>query len=330
MYNKFSHIYYEKDVLMQPAAQSVIKKFPSARLIEIENYKDIFNRRRQDWRLQKESPKIILAQKKSEFYYQGSNLTPDFNLENYFYNTLIMNCIYDCHYCYLQGMYPSANIVIFTNINDYFKETSKLLSEKGNIYLSISYDTDLLAFENIVPYCADWIDFTSRNKNLTVELRTKSTNYKAIARKSPQPNFILAWTVSPDVISKKYETSTPSLKARLEAANLALNDGWKVRLCIDPILTISNWQEIYSGLVSQIKENIEISNLHDLCLGTFRMNKKYYENLREMRTDSDIIHSNFETVSKQIYYPEKLRNSAIRHLKETLGEFIAEDKIFLV
>ena len=32
----------------------------------------------------------------------------------------MFNCIYDCDYCYLQGMYPSANIVVFVNHEDFF------------------------------------------------------------------------------------------------------------------------------------------------------------------------------------------------------------------
>ena len=29
------------------------------------------------------------------------------------------NCIYDCRYCFLQGMYRSAHYVVFINYEDY-------------------------------------------------------------------------------------------------------------------------------------------------------------------------------------------------------------------
>ena len=45
-------------------------------------------------------------------------------------------------------MYPSGNLVIFINIEDIFAELETLLA-KHPVYLCVSYDTDLLALENI-------------------------------------------------------------------------------------------------------------------------------------------------------------------------------------
>ena len=47
------------------------------------------------------------------------------------------------------------------------------------VYLCISYETDILAFEEIVPYTSAWIEF-ARNPNLIIEIRTKSNQYKLI------------------------------------------------------------------------------------------------------------------------------------------------------
>ena len=68
------------------------------------------------------------------------------------------DCIYDCEYCYLKGMYPSANIVIFVNIEDIFEELHRMLSEHP-VYLCVSYDTDLLAFEAMTGYVREWEHF---------------------------------------------------------------------------------------------------------------------------------------------------------------------------
>src|SRR5690606_27139140 len=108
----------------------------------------------------------------------------------------ILNCIYDCHYCYLQGLYPSANIVIFVNIEDFFGAVDRQL-EGGTLYLCPSYDTDLLALEGIVPYASRWIEFAGTRQGLRMELRTKSANYGAIAHLKPVEQVILAWSLSP-------------------------------------------------------------------------------------------------------------------------------------
>ena len=61
---KFSHIYVEKDALNYPLTESVLSKYGSSKMIEINNYKEIFNRSNQNFQLQKFSMKLILAIKK--------------------------------------------------------------------------------------------------------------------------------------------------------------------------------------------------------------------------------------------------------------------------
>lgn len=71
----------------------------------------------------------------------------------------MMNCIYDCEYCFLKGMYPSGNLVIFVNIEDFLNEIESRLKEHS-IYLCVSYDTDMLALEPITQYAKILSEFT--------------------------------------------------------------------------------------------------------------------------------------------------------------------------
>lgn len=41
----------------------------------------------------------------------------------------MFNCIYDCRYCFLQGMYSSANYVIFVNFEDFDKEIEEVIQD---------------------------------------------------------------------------------------------------------------------------------------------------------------------------------------------------------
>ena len=42
---------------------------------------------------------------------------------------IIRHLVYDCEYCYLKGMYLSANIVIFVNIEDVLTEVESILKD---------------------------------------------------------------------------------------------------------------------------------------------------------------------------------------------------------
>ncbi len=117
-------------------------------MIEIDHYKDVFNRSRQDYALQHESQKLILAVQKGNLIYPGAPVCQNFGNEHFYYTSQMMNCIYDCEYCYLKGMYPSGNMVIFVNPEDTFREVTEILKDHP-MYICVSYDTDLLTFEPI-------------------------------------------------------------------------------------------------------------------------------------------------------------------------------------
>ena len=71
-----------------------------------------------------------------------------------------MNCVFDCEYCYLKGMYPSANLVVFVNLEDILRKWKETC--RAPVYLCVSYDTDLLALEHLTGYAARWIEFVRR------------------------------------------------------------------------------------------------------------------------------------------------------------------------
>ena len=108
-------------------------------------------------------------------------------------------------------MYPSGNIVIFVNYEDYFNELGKML-ELHPVYLSIAYDTDLLALEKLTGLLGCWSEFAGRHPGLLLEVRTKcAADVTTITTK----NIILAYTISPDPIASAFEHKAPGYEARV-------------------------------------------------------------------------------------------------------------------
>lgn len=324
----FSHIYIEKQALDYPNTKKILEHFSDTEIILINHYKDIFSRSRQNYSLQKKSPNLILAVKKDNLIYEGAKVCEDFGNNNFYYTSTMMNCIYDCEYCYLQGMYTSANIVVFVNIEDIFNEVLKLLN-KHSVYLCISYDTDILAFENIIGYGRKWIDFAKEHDNLKLELRTKSANFKAIEDIAAQDNIILAWTLSPDKVIKNYENKTPSLKDRLSSIKQAINKGWKVRLCFDPMLYIKDWKESYSDLIETTFKELPKEKIYDVSIGTFRVSKDYLKKMRKQRFDSVILNYPFVTVDGVCSYDSKLTESMLDYIYQLIKKYVPEEKIYV-
>lgn len=324
----FSHIYLEKGLEVE--ASKFLKRFPDAILVPVSHYKNAFNSQKQDFRLQKLSPKLILAQKTSDFLYPGSHFSPSFGSENFYYNTLVLNCIYDCEYCYLQGMYPSANLVIFTNLDDFFRETKLKLTELGSLYLCISYDTDLLALEGVLGYCRKWIDFCQKEINLTIEIRTKSANFSAIKDLNPPKNCILAWTLSPNPVIQKWEKKTASLEHRIQSIKEALDFGWNVRLCIDPVLRYDGYAEDYENLIEKIHSNFEMERCTEICLGSFRMSGSYLKKMRDLLPKSAILHYPFQVKSGEARYPKEKHDELIDILQLKIKNLSPKAQIFVM
>lgn len=284
----FSHLYIERDALDYPDTKAILDRFPRAERITINRFGEILNRPRQEWRLQKRTQKIVLAVRREGLIYPMPDIVQAVGDTPAFYNTPIINCLYDCSYCYLQGMYGSANLVVFVNSDDFLTAARAEADRHGAIYLSLSYDTDLLGFEGILPLTARWIEFARNEPRVTIEVRTKSAGFSKISHLPPIPNGILAWTVSPDKTVKEHEHLTASLDARLKAARAAIDAGWRVRLVFDPILWSTDWQGRYGELIETVRTSLPLDRIEDATVGVFRMNGEFFRNLKKVRPEGAV------------------------------------------
>lgn len=324
----YSIIYVEEDLREDPATGSILSKFPSAKVVHIKSYSEIFNRKAQDFRLQKMSSKLILARKKDNFLYDGSAYAQNFGEENFFYTTPVLNCLYDCEYCFLQGMFDSAHTVIFLNSSDFQQNIKDKLGNLSSLYLAISYETDLLALENIYPWCQRFYKLCAQHPNLKIECRTKSVNYKSFLKLAPLENFIFAWTLTPDIIQQNFEKGTPSLAARIKAVNAVLQTGFPVRICLDPIIRVKNWQNVYQEFIGEISGQIAFDKVRDFALGSFRMNKNYFKKISKDNPSSWIYNYPYEVQADMISYKNEHSLELNSHLLSLLkAQNIPDGKI---
>ena len=327
----FSHIYVESQSIDSDIAELSFKRFPKAKIIEIEDYKKIFNKNGQDFQIQKLSTKLILAKKQPPFIYPATDIIQDSGFSNFYYCTPILNCIYNCEYCFLQGMYSSANIVVFTNTVEVKDAVKKQILERKYpdepLLLSLSYNTDILALENILPLTKQWIDFANNTDDLFMEIRTKSGLTSSFNKLKPSKKILFAWTLSPNNIIQKYEHKTPLLERRIMSIQKIVDSGWPVRLSFDPILIYPNWKEDYKQMFERIKETISGDKIFDITIGVFRMSDDFYNRIKKTKPDSDLFYNNYDnsnnvkTVTKD--QKEMVRDFALRHL----DGYCSRDKI---
>lgn len=324
----FSHVYVEKEVLNHPNTIKILRKLKKSTIVEIDNYREVFCRTNQSFRMQKFSQNLVLACKKGQLVYKGADVCQNFGNDNFYYTSSVINCLYNCEYCYLQGMYPSSNVVIFVNQEDFFREV-ELLLQKHSVYLCISYDTDLLAIESLTSFVDNWIRFCNKHSDLTIELRTKSSNFSLIKTIAKTDNVILAWTLSPQCVVEKFELGTPSLDSRLESIREAQKLGWTVRLCFDPVLYISDMKQVYSEFIDYVFSIIDASKIQDVSMGVFRISKEYFKKMKKVAPFSQLLSYPFECQNGVYSYEKERINEINNHIYRKLQKFIRTDRIYL-
>ena len=327
--NRFSHIYVEKKILNNKNTLEILSKFKDVKIIEIENYKEVFSSNNQDFHLQKLGQKLILASNKANMIYEGAVVCESFENDNFYYTSSIINCVYDCEYCYLQGVYSSGNIVIFVDIEKVFEEVEELYNKLKTLYLCISYDTDLLAIENICGFSEKWYYFIENKKDLKIELRTKSGNIDKFLNLKPLDNFIVAFTLSPENLALKNEKYTASFKNRVKAIKELQEKGWKVRICIDPLIYSDNFEKNYSQMIEYLFNEIDKEKVIDVSIGVFRISKEYLKKMRNQNQNSEILYYPFECVDGVYTYSNKTKSYMINFIKEQFLKYIDEKKIYI-
>lgn len=290
----FRHIYIENDIFNDAETKRIIAGFPDANIVKIPHYKAVFNRNKQNFNAQQCGKDLILARSHVSNAYKGSDYCNAFGFDKFYYCSTVMGCLYNCEYCYLQGIYPSANIVAFLNTEDFFEEIEKLTNGERAL-VCCSYDSDILALDGILGTVKKWLDFAKRNPRITLEIRTKSANISPFSCEA-LPNVIIAYTLSPESVCREYESFAPPLNARLVAADTLAGAGWRVRLCMEPVLVPIVETEDYFLLADTILQHCRQFDYEDIVVGEFRMNRSCYNKIAEHKHYSKLFHNPFEHV----------------------------------
>lgn len=320
----YSHLYVEKRVLHHPQTRFIMEKFDNSAIVLIDHYKEVFNRPNQSFAAQSNSKKLILAHKEGKFLHEGSQYSDGFEHQQFFYASSVMGCLYDCDYCYLQGLYPSANTVLFVNLEDAFEQLLPYLDQ--DTLVATSYDTDTLAIESLTRQTRRWLEFAQSQENLHLEIRTKSANVKPFKNLKPNNHVVLAWTLSPQKIIDRYEHATPSLAQRLRAIKEAAEAGWNVRVCIDPVIYTDEFETLYPELIDTLFQHIDPAAITHLTLGSFRMSTPHLRALKKLRR-SDVAFYPYEVHNDMATYPEAIESAILKRLVAKAKQYLSEERI---
>jgi spore photoproduct lyase len=322
-------IYIEENIVQHPRVIEIMTRFPQARKIICGRYGEVFNPKSQNFRLQKQKPALILAEKYKNFTMpvpSGYGIGASRN----FYFSHMLNCLYDCRYCFLQGMYQSANYVLFINYEDFQDEIKQRCAETPTepVHFFSGYDCDSLALEPVTGFAEQFLSIFETIPNAWLELRTKSTQVRSLLNREAFPRCIVAFSLNPDEIATKVEAKAPSLERRLDALLKLQTHGWQIGLRFDPMIYQLGYQQQYQHLFEQVFSVIKLESLHSVSLGAFRLPEKYFKKVHKLFPDEKLFVSPLENNQGMISYKEALEQEMTNFCTEQLLRYIPKELFF--
>jgi len=303
-------IYVEEEILGHPRTLQICERFPDAEVVPCARYGEVFLRKGQSFRLQKRRPSLILAKKQWGLVTEapaGFGIPGARNL----IVSHMQNCIYDCRYCFLQGMHRSAHYVVYVNYEDFLWEMEERLrgAAAGEVpWFFAGYDCDSLALEPVTRFAATVIPFFSRFPEAFLELRTKSTQVKALLELEALPNVIVAFSFTPAEVQRSLEHLTPPVDRRLRAMEKLQERGWRLGLRFDPVIYCEGYRGQYRRLFAQVFEHLACDSLHSVSLGPFRLPSGIFQGMERLYPDEPLLAGPLVETEGMMGYARELEN----------------------
>ena len=319
----FSALYIEHEINDHPRVERIRSRYPDVPVIPISRYGEIFNRKNQNFRLQKNKPALILARKHQNYVLDAPEGYGLGGVRNYYFSHML-NCIYDCRYCFLQGMYQSAHYLLFVNYEDFAQEiVSTIQKNPGETsYFYSGYDCDSLALEPLTEFVSEFLPSFEQQENAILELRTKSTQVRSLLERPVQENCIIAFSFTPETISAQLENRVPPTGKRLDAMRKLQDKGWAVGLRFDPIIYDDNYLEQYSKLFQTVFTSLDISRIHSVSMGVFRLPDPYFRKMQKLFPEEKLFGAKLNKQDGMVSYGEVLEQRMLSDCENILLNYV--------
>ena len=322
-------IYVEKIIKEHPRTKLILSKLKKAKTIEIDRYGEIFNKRNQNFRIQKNNPDLILAFKNEGYVLPTPEGFGVGSSKNYYFSHMF-NCIYDFRYCFLQGMYSSANYVIFVNFEDFDKEIEEVIKDNKDKKITFfsGYDCDSLALENLTGFAKHITNIFTKYPDVDIEFRTKSVQTEPFTSIEPLNNVIVAYSLMPNLMSKVLDNKTPSILKRINTMSHLAAKCWKICLRFDPLIHGKNWEKLYKELLENIYNTIPSYSIHSVSFGPLRFPKEMFKDIFKLYPETPLFSGPLFQHKGVVSYDLKIEEEMTSFCSNITQNYIDKSKIF--
>lgn len=232
---------------------------------------------------------------------------------------MVESCGYDCSYCSIQSFYNEDTITFNTNLKE------KLLSlklDKNEIYhIGTGQSSDSLMWGNRGGVLDALFEFAKKNKNVILELKTKSDNINYLLNNDYPKNIITTWSLNPQKIVEKEERLTASLQDRLNAAKKIHDKGRLVGFHFHPIIYYKDYQKDYKEIFDYLVQNFDPKKVAMVSFGTLTFIKPVIKKLRQRAFKSKILQMPFVDAAGKLSYPLEIKEEMFKFAYDSLKKW---------
>jgi spore photoproduct lyase len=164
-------------------------------------------------------------------------------------------CPYACDYCYLNLTFRHwPKPTVFSNTDKMLGEVEKFLKRSEPSVLNAGELSDALAWDRYTGLSRMLIPLFRKQSRHIILFLTKSTEITNLLKMEPTPQAVISFSINAPEVAKRFEHKSPPPLERLEAARRLKDAGWRVRIRIDPIIPIADWQKHYLEIADALNQ----------------------------------------------------------------------------
>jgi len=200
-------------------------------------------------------------------------------------------CPFNCAYCYLRGTLRGRMRPRYINITDVLATLEEVFHDGSfNGGKAAVFNSGELADSWMNPQymirIVDRFEEQTKHKILTLTKFGHSNPMVKLLLGRVRKQTIPAFSINADNVARRYESDSPSPAERIKAASMLSALGYEIRIRIDPIFPVNNWDQYYEDLLYSIFSELEPNRI---ILGTPRGLGKTLKFARESNLDASWI-----------------------------------------
>ena len=200
----------------------------------------------------------------------------------------VTNCGFGCSYCTIQTFY-GERVAVDAELGGKLRRLR--LDPSRFHHVGTGQSSDSLLWGNTGGMLDDLMAFAADNRNVLLELKTKSANVTYFLDRPIPPNVVCSWSLNTDPVIENEEHFTAPLRRRLGAARRVADRGIGVSFHFHPMVHYDHWRGDYLAVADEVMSTFSPDEVQFISFGSVTFIKPVMKQIRRRGEPTRILQS---------------------------------------